>query len=57
MRDREGVRDIHCVFNAFVSISSRRVFKSNTISPQGIEAVSVISEGKAPIPYGESYLI
>ena len=27
----------------------------NTISLQGIGAVSLISDGMAPIPYGESY--
>jgi len=27
----------------------------NTIPPQGIGAVSLISEGIAPIPYGKSY--
>ena len=36
-------------------ISSGVVFIMNTISPQGIGAVCIIAEGKAPIPYGESY--
>ena len=39
-------------------IQSRRVFIMNTIPtipPQGIGAVSLISEGMAPILYGESY--
>jgi len=27
----------------------------NTIPPQGIGAVGLISDGMAPIPYGESY--
>ena len=36
-------------------IQSRRVFIMNTILLQGVGADSLISEGKALIPYGESY--
>ena len=36
-------------------LSSRRVFVMNTIPPQGIGAVSLISDGMAPTPYEESY--
>jgi len=36
-------------------ISSRRIFRRNTIPPQGIGGLSLISEGKAPIPCGKSY--
>ena len=39
----------------FCDLKFRRAFIMNMISPQGIGAVSLISEEKAPIPYGESY--
>ena len=37
------------------TLQSRRVLIMNTIPPQGVGAVSLISDGMAPIPYGESY--
>ena len=37
------------------TILSRRVLIMNTISLQGIRAVSLMSEGMAPIPCGESF--
>ena len=36
-------------------VSTGVVFIMNTIPPQGIGAVCIISEGKAPIPCGKSY--
>jgi hypothetical protein len=39
------------------AILSGRVFPMNTIPPQGIGAVSQISEGKAPIPSAGTSLI
>ena len=35
-----------------IEVQSRRAFIMNTILPQGIGAVSLISDGMAPLPYG-----
>ena len=41
---------------ALPTLSTGVVFIMNTIPPQGIGAVCIMSEEKAPIPYGKSYL-
>ena len=39
-----------------VPIESWQLFSIYTLSPLGIGAVGLLSEGKAPIPYGSEYL-